>query len=72
MDYDYGGIDVSIAPSTNPMHSIPDALDTVGLGKFGNLGSVTVISIVTSALKQLPVKVFKLCKPYIRFVDILA
>jgi len=52
----YGGIDVSIAPSAKPDESIAYAFEKLGLGKFGEVGTLTVAKTITEILRDLDVK----------------
>lgn len=52
----YTGIDVSISPSVLPDESIAYAFEELGLGTFGEAGTLTIANIVTDTLKQVPVK----------------
>lgn len=58
----YIGIDVSIAPScaaTGLPGSIATAYEHLGLGGFGNVGTLTVSALVTDVIKRLDVMVSK-------------
>jgi uncharacterized protein (UPF0210 family) len=52
----YGGIDVSIASSVKATESIAFAFEKLGLGKFGEPGTLSVAKIITDTLKDLKVK----------------
>lgn len=52
----FDGIDVSIAPSVQPDESIAFAFEKLGLGKFGESGSLFLAKLVTDVLKGLNVK----------------
>lgn len=52
----YDGIDVSIATSTDPKESIAYAFEKLGLGKFGEVGTLTIAKLITGVLQSLPVK----------------
>ena len=52
----FDGIDVSIAPSVHPDESIAFAFEKLGLGKFGESGSLFLAKLVTDVLKGLDVK----------------
>lgn len=52
----YGGIDVSIATSVKPGESIAYAFEKLGLGKFGDVGTLAVAKVVTDAVKSVNVK----------------
>jgi len=51
----YGGIDVSIAPSVEPEESIAFAFEKLGLGEFGDVGTLAVARIITETLEKLNV-----------------
>jgi len=55
-EVDYGGIDASIATSVNPDESIAYAFEKLGLGRFGEAGTLTVASLVTETLGELSIK----------------
>ncbi|MCK4429317.1 MAG: DUF711 family protein, partial [Candidatus Aenigmarchaeota archaeon] len=52
----YDGIDVSIAPSTSPDESIAYGFEKLGLGKFGEPGTLAIAKAVTTAIKNIDVK----------------
>ncbi|PIN80179.1 hypothetical protein COV16_01260 [Candidatus Woesearchaeota archaeon CG10_big_fil_rev_8_21_14_0_10_34_8] len=52
----YDGIDVSIATSVHPHESVAFAFEKLGLGKFGEAGTLAVAAEVTKTLRQLDVK----------------
>ena len=52
----YGGIDVSIATSVKANESIATAFEKLGLGKFGEVGTLAIAKIITSALQKIKVK----------------
>jgi uncharacterized protein (UPF0210 family) len=52
----YGGIDVSISTSVDPDESIAFAFEKLGLGKFGEVGTLVIAKILTDTLKQLEIK----------------
>ena len=52
----YDGLDVSIATSVKPNESIAFAFEKLGLGKFGEPGTLTVAKIITETLRQVNVK----------------
>ena len=52
----YDGIDVSIATSINPDESIAYAFEKLGLGKFGEVGTLAVAKVVTDSVKSVDVK----------------
>ena len=51
----YGGIDASVAP-LGPAPPLADAFESVGLGKFGESGTLAVSALVTGAVKSLKEK----------------
>ncbi len=52
----YKGLDVSIATSINPRESIAYAFEKLGLGKFGEVGTLTIAKLVTDVLNKVEVK----------------
>ena len=52
----YGGIDASVAPnpSATPLTS---SFESLGLGRFGDSGTLAACALVTSALKELELKI---------------
>jgi uncharacterized protein (UPF0210 family) len=50
----YDGIDLSPAPNGN--ESIAAAIEAAGMGEFGQPGTVTVVAIITAALKNTALK----------------
>jgi len=52
----YNGIDVSLNPGLKENESIAFAFEKLGLGKFGNQGTLTISSLITRVLKGLSVK----------------
>jgi uncharacterized protein (UPF0210 family) len=52
----YKGLDVSIATSIDPNESVAFAFEKLGLGKFGDVGTLTVARMVTESLKNIKVK----------------
>jgi len=52
----YGGIDVSIATSVRPDESIAYAFEKLGLGKFGEVGTLAVARIITETVRNLDIK----------------
>ena len=52
----YDGIDVSIATSVKPDESIAFAFEKLGLGKFGDPGTLAVARVVTQTLQELKIK----------------
>jgi len=51
----FGGIDLSIAPSVAENESIAFAFEKLGLGKFGEAGTLGITKIVTTTLKNLQI-----------------
>ncbi len=54
--YSYGGLDVSIAPSVNKEESLAFAFEELGLGKFGEPGTLIAAGKITECLKNADVK----------------
>ena len=52
----YDGIDVSIATSVSQKESIAYAIEKLGLGKFGEVGTLAAVQIITKVLKELNIK----------------
>jgi uncharacterized protein (UPF0210 family) len=52
----YEGIDVSIAPSVKPDESVAFAFEQLGLGRFGDAGTLAIAKIITDTIKELEVK----------------
>jgi len=52
----FDGIDLSIAPSENKDESIAFAFEKLGLGKFGEHGTLAIAKIVTQTVKNLQIK----------------
>ncbi len=52
----YDGIDVSIATSVKPDESIAYAFERLGLGKFGEVGTLAIARIITETLRDLDIK----------------
>jgi uncharacterized protein (UPF0210 family) len=52
----YGGIDVSIATSVKPNESIAYAFEKLGLGKFGEVGTLAVARTITETVRNLDIK----------------
>jgi len=52
----YNGIDVSIATSVKPNESIAYAFEKLGLGKFGEVGTLVIAKMVTDVIKSVNVK----------------
>jgi uncharacterized protein len=53
---DFDGIDVSIAPSVHPNESIAFGFEKMGLGRFGESGTLFLSKLVTDVLRSLDVK----------------
>ncbi len=56
LSLNYGGIDASLNPGLEDHESIAFAYEKLGIGKFGNQGTLTISSIITRVLKNLSVK----------------
>jgi uncharacterized protein (UPF0210 family) len=52
----YEGIDVSIATSVQPDESIAFAFEKLGLGRFGDVGTLAIAKIITDTIRDLEVK----------------
>jgi uncharacterized protein (UPF0210 family) len=52
----YGGIDTSVAPSLDKSESIAFAYEKLGIGKFGQTGTLAISALITRVLKSLSVK----------------
>jgi uncharacterized protein (UPF0210 family) len=52
----FAGIDVSLAPSLEKDESIAFAYEKLGLGKFGQPGTLAISALITRVLKNLSVK----------------
>ena len=52
----YGGIDVSVAPSVKRNQSVAFGCEKLGLGRFGEAGTLAVARLITGVLKGLNVK----------------
>lgn len=52
----YNGIDVTLNPGLEESESIALAYEKLGIGKFGNQGTLTISAIITRVLKGLSVK----------------
>jgi len=52
----YGGIDVSVAPSVKRHQSVAFGCEKLGLGRFGEAGTLAVTRLITGVLKSLKVK----------------
>jgi len=52
----FTGIDASIAPSIHPRESIAFAFERLGLGKFGDAGTLAIAKIITETIQKLPLK----------------
>ncbi len=53
---EFGGIDVSIASSVKATESIAFAFEKLGLGKFGEPGTLAIAKVITDTLRDLKVK----------------
>jgi len=53
---EYGGIDVSIATSVKPDESVAFAFEKLGLGKFGEVGTLAIAKLITDVIKGLDIK----------------
>jgi uncharacterized protein (UPF0210 family) len=52
----YDGIDVSIAPSIKPNESIAYAFEKLGLGTFGDVGTLAIARVITDTIRNLDIK----------------
>jgi uncharacterized protein (UPF0210 family) len=52
----YEGIDVSIAPSVKPDESLAFAFEQLGLGRFGDAGTLAIAKIITDTVRDLEVR----------------
>jgi uncharacterized protein (UPF0210 family) len=52
----FEGIDVSIATSVQPGESIAFAFEKLGLGKFGDVGTLAIAKIITDTITDLGIK----------------
>ena len=52
----YGGIDVSIATSVKTDESIAFAFEKLGLGKFGDVGTLAIAKVITDTIKSIDIK----------------
>jgi len=52
----YEGIDVSIAPSVKPDESLAFAFEQLGLGRFGDAGTLAIAKIITDTIRDLEVR----------------
>ncbi len=52
----YGGIDLSMAPSVEKRESIAYAFERLGLGRFGESGTLSVAKLITDVLRDIGVK----------------
>jgi len=52
----YDGIDVSIATSIKPDESIAYAFEKLGLGKFGEVGTLAIARVITETIRNLDIK----------------
>ena len=55
-EFNYGGVDVSIAPSIKKEESLAFAFEKLQLGKFGGPGTLAAAAKVTECLKNVPVR----------------
>ncbi|MBD1936064.1 DUF711 family protein [Microcoleus sp. FACHB-68] len=53
---EYRGIDSSLAPSLDKTASIAFSYEALGIGKFGNQGTLAISAMITRVLKSLSVK----------------
>ena len=51
----YGGIDVSVAPSVKRAESVVFGLERLNLGKFGEVGTLSGVKVITDTLRALEV-----------------
>ncbi len=51
----YGGIDVSVAPSVKRAESVAFGLERLNLGKFGEVGTISGVRVITDTLRALEV-----------------
>ena len=52
----FGGIDASLAPSLDRDESIAFAYEKLGIGKFGDTGTLAISAVITRVLKNLSLK----------------
>ncbi|WEU40090.1 MAG: PFL family protein [Candidatus Odinarchaeum yellowstonii] len=52
MKVDFGGVDLSLAPSPEGGNSVGGVVESIGLERFGAPGSVLAIAIIADALKK--------------------
>ena len=52
----FEGIDVSIATSVQPDESIAFAFEELGLGKFGDVGTLAIAKIITDTIRDLGIR----------------
>ena len=52
----YGGVDVSVAPSVKRHQSVAFAFEKLGMGRFGEAGTLAVARLVTDAVQSLQLK----------------
>ena len=52
----FGGIDLSIASSSKRNQSIAFAFEKLGLGRFGEAGTLAVARLITDTIQNLPIK----------------
>jgi len=53
---DYAGIDCSLASSASPDESLVTAYESLGMGRVGDSGTLSICAMITAVLKRLPVK----------------
>eukprot|EP00931_Biecheleriopsis_adriatica_P017566 TRINITY_DN12556_c0_g2_i1.p1 TRINITY_DN12556_c0_g2~~TRINITY_DN12556_c0_g2_i1.p1 ORF type:complete len:541 (-),score=141.52 TRINITY_DN12556_c0_g2_i1:68-1612(-) len=53
---DYAGIDCSIASSAKDSESLVKAYESLGLGRFGGAGTLSISALITAVMKKLPVE----------------
>lgn len=57
----FGGIDASLAPSLDETESLAFAYEKLGIGRFGDTGTLAVSAMITRVLKHLPLKTCGYC-----------
>jgi hypothetical protein len=55
-EIEYEGIDVSIATSVKPDESIAFAFEQLGLGRFGDVGTLAIAKMITDTIRDLAVR----------------
>ena len=53
---EFGGIDMSLAPSMEEEESVATAYEKTGIERFGHPGTLAVSAMITGVLKSIPVK----------------